>query len=252
MARSDGAARGGAGRTYAGASTRPLHILVFLAPLIVLYELGATIYLAKVARGVDTIGARGILASIFESLGVASLHIPPIALTVVLLLWHIILRDPWRVRPRVVLGMAAESALWSIPLLVFSLLLARGVPAAGTETTFADFPWQAKLTVSLGAGIYEELLFRLLLITGLHFILVDLLRVPERWAFILAGTASAVAFALYHNVRGPGGTLDTRLAFFYAGAGAYFALLFINRGFGIVVATHAIYDVIALLAFDKS
>ncbi|MDX2132371.1 MAG: CPBP family intramembrane glutamic endopeptidase [Planctomycetota bacterium] len=251
MGRPDTVSRGAVARSYALASTRPLHVLVFLTPLLALYELGSMLYLSEVARGVDTIGARGILASVFENFGVASLHVPPIALSVVLIAWHLLLRDPWRVRARVVGGMAAESALWALPLLVFSLVLARGAPAMGVDTPLAAFSWQAKLTVSIGAGVYEELLFRLLLITGMHFLLVDVFRIPERAALVSAGVASAVAFTLYHNIRAPSGALDLRLVLFYGVAGAYFAGLFITRGFGIVVATHAVYDIVALLAFDR-
>jgi len=241
------------GAPYATASARPLHILVFLLPLMVLYELGSVFYLAGAARGADTIGARGILAAFFRTFGAASLHLPPIALGVVLLAWHILLSDPWRVRAKVLAGMWLESAMWALPLLVFSLVISRGNanPAFAGEVHLSDFPWQARLTISLGAGIYEELLFRLVLITLLHFVFVDLLRVPERAALIAAAIVSATAFAAYHNITGQDGRIDLHLAIFFWVAGLYFAALFITRGFGIAVATHALYDMVALLVFSQ-
>jgi len=232
--------------------------LVFLLPLLLLYELGSILFLSDPGRGVvETIGARSILGGFFEAWGGASLHLPAVALTVVLLCWHVFERDPWRIRPRVLLAMLVESVLWTLPLLVFGLLLAmdRPPPAAGVAPPTAalgGFSWQARLTLSAGAGIYEELLFRLILITAIHFVLVDLLRLSQGVGFVVAAVVSAVAFALYHNISHPGGGANLALLAFYTAAGLYFATLFIFRGFGIVVAAHALYDVVVLVAIDPA
>lgn len=232
---------------YAVLATRPLHVLAFLSPLILLYELGSMWYLA--GRGAETIGARGILGSFFHTFGVAGLHLPPVTLVVVLLAWHFALRDPLRIRPVVLLGMGAESALWSVPLLVVGLAMAAGAHAARVDGSLAGYSWQARLTVAVGAGLYEELLFRLVFITAIHFALSDLLKLRSTPAHIIAILASAAAFALYHNVT-LADAAQTRLLLFYMLAGAYFGALFVLRGFGVVVATHAMYDIAALLIFD--
>lgn len=244
-----GAARLSPSAPYSVISARPLHVLVFLLPLMILYEVGSIAYLSQQARGADTIGARGILSSFFHNFGVASLHLPPLALAAVLLAWHLLLRDPWRIRPKVILGMGLESALWAIPLLIFGLI-ARA-PAVATADAVRDFSWQARLTISLGAGIYEELLFRLILITAIHFLLVDLFHLADGLGFTLAAVVSALAFAFYHNITSASGTVNLRLLIFLTAAGLYFAAVFITRGFGIVVAAHALYDVAALLVFDR-
>jgi len=62
----------------------------------------------------------------------------------------------------------------------------------------AEPSWQAQVVFSVGAGIYEELFFRLVGIALLHALLVDLLKLPEHWGAIAAVMLSAVAFALYH------------------------------------------------------
>ncbi|CAG0959593.1 hypothetical protein PHYC_00650 [Phycisphaerales bacterium] len=253
MSRTGGSTRISSNAPYALVSTRPLHILVFLIPLMIAYEIGSIAYLSGGARGADTIGARSILGSFFNAFGAASLHVPPIALVVVLLAWHILLHDPWRVRPKVLAGMSLEAALWAVPLLVFSLFVARGTPGAGfSDAPLGRLPWQADLSIALGAGIYEELLFRLLLITAAHLILVDLIRFPDRFGFFVASLVSAVTFAFYHNVWASDGGLDGRKVLFFGVAGLYFAGVFITRGFGIVVAAHAMYDIVALLAFPPA
>jgi membrane protease YdiL (CAAX protease family) len=245
--------------SYAAWSMRPLHVLALLAPLLAVYEVGSVIFLSGPALGAETIGARGILGSFFHAFGVASLHLPPIALVAVLLTWHVMLKDPWKLRWGVLAGMAAESLLWAVPLLVLGVALSmRGQPEAATpaaaiaqNTSLAELTWQARLTVSIGAGIYEELLFRLILIGAVHFLVVDIFRFHSSTGFVVGAIVSAVLFALSHNLGVPGGGVDLRLLAFYVAAGLYFAIIFITRGFGIVVAAHAMYDAIALLVFLK-
>lgn len=243
-------------------STRPLHVLVFLVPLIVLYEVGSVMYLSDPAHGtMETIGARNILYRFFSAFGSATIYLPGVALVVVLAVWHLLERDRWRLYPKVLGGMALESVAWTLPLVVLGLLLSHS-PAASVHPALglaqqtgpevlAQFSKPARLTLSIGAGLYEELLFRLILIVALHFVLVDLARVKERAAAVVAGVVSAIAFTAYHDITLADGTIHVRLAAFYLVAGLYFAMLFITRGFGIVVAAHALYDVVALLGFHS-
>lgn len=227
---------------------RPLHILVFLAPLIVLYEIGSALYLTRPGV-VETIGAKTILGAFFSSFGLATVYLPGITLVVVLLAWHFLVGDKWKVRANVLIGMALESAIWALPLLVLALIFGHGRAAMQAEgvTSLASLSWQEKLTLSIGAGIYEELLFRLIMLVVLHFVFVDVLRLSHGVGNTIAAVISAVAFAIYHPITLSGGGVDLHLLGFYVGAGLYFAGLFLMRGFGIVVGAHAVYDVIALL-----
>ena len=104
----------------------------------------------------------------------------------------------------------------------------------------AALPWQGRAAVAIGAGLYEEMLFRMVAIAGLHFVLVDLLGVKETPGRVTAIALAALAFALYHQ--------DASGFPFYLLAGLYFGGIYVWRGFGIVVAVHAIYDLVALLA----
>lgn len=233
---------------YWSLSTRPLHVLIFLLPLIVLYELGSILYLSDPSRGViETVAARNILSGFFETFGVATFYLPGIAMLVVLLLWHVLVRDRWTVDLRVLAGMAMESVLWMLPLLVLGKLMApQSVPAAMSADDLHTLGVGARVTLSVGAGIYEELLFRLIIIAAAHFILVDVARLKPTLGFVIAAIVSAAAFAGYHDIRGPEGQILWPLAGFYFVAGMYFAGLYILRGFGLVVATHALYDIVVL------
>ncbi len=108
------------------------------------------------------------------------------------------------------------------------------------------------MTAYLGAGVYEELLFRLLLLPLLAWVLRRFHVAP---AASMAGAVvlSSLLFAAAHYI-GPYGehvaTLTSffRTFFFRTLAGMFFAVLFVYRGFGIAAGTHAGYDLLVGLA----
>lgn len=242
--------------TYAELSIRPLHVLVFLAPLLIAYEIGSLLYLSNPSTGVvETISARRMISTFFETFGAFGLYLPGVALATVLLIWHLLRRDPWTIHVPVMPLMLMEAVLWTLPLIVLAMILPRITQMAEVVTwpphlasaDIRSLGWQARLTISIGAGLYEELVFRVVAIAALHFVLVDLLGVRRNTGAVLSVIISALAFALYHDLRTVGGELDVPLALFLTVAGLYFGLIYIWRGFGIVVAVHALYDVVALV-----
>jgi membrane protease YdiL (CAAX protease family) len=241
---------------YGVLSTRPLHILAFLSPLILLYELGSILYLSDDHGAlIETIRAWRMLSAFFEAFGVAGFYLPGVALATVLLIWHFLERDRCAVRPAVLAGMLMESIGWVLPLLVLTVLAQRLLPgnpvpgpAAGTPMqALQAMSWQAKTTISIGAGLYEELLFRMILIAGVHLILVDMCKSGEVLGRTAAVLVSTAAFALYHDVRLSGGGVNIAALLHYLIAGLYFALLYLFRGFGIAAAVHALFDILVLI-----
>ncbi len=242
-------------RRYAWISQRPLHVLVFLLPLVIAYEVGSAVYLLDPVAGGETIRAHEQLSRVLGAFGASSVFLPGILLVAVLLAWHILSKDPWRLRPRVLGGMAIESALWTLPLLVLGAMvqrvsnesLAAAAVGSGGGDAISHAPMMAKLTLALGAGLYEELLFRLFGIAAVHFVLADLLRMKPGPAMVFAVLLSAVGFALYHDAAffsGGTGGLDAQRFVFLTLAGLYLGGIFVFRGFGIVVAAHALYDIV--------
>jgi hypothetical protein len=222
--------------------------------LIVLYEAGSAVYLVSASRGAQqTIQAKYLLVQFFDLFGVAGLILPGVALLTVLLVWHVLLGDRWRIELPVVGGMAVESAGWTLPLLVLAAVHSRAAtahlaqPGAGVGESLLAMPWQARLTVSIGAGLYEEMLFRLLLIAFLHLIFADLALMRKGLASALCIAGSALAFALYHDVSLAGGGTDWTKFLFYLASGVYLGTVYVLRGFGIVVGAHAIYDALVLV-----
>jgi len=262
--------------SYFYLSRQPLHVLLFLTPFLVAYELGAMVYLsAHDGNQAQQIAAWGMLARTFASLGVVGYHLPAILLVTVLLIWHLLERDPWTIRLPVLVGMAMEACVLTVPLTIMAMLIAgsssepaaavlgwfqhgsgveaaQGVPSASVDN-IAALSEGARLTIAIGAGLYEELLFRMLLIAAVHAVLVDVMKLPNWLGSVLAVVAAAAAFALYHHVPGSGGSPQTtsNMVFFFV-AGLYFGAIYLIRGFGLVVGVHALYDMLALMVIGSS
>ncbi len=223
---------------YYHRSQRPLQALIFLLPLLALYELGTLYWAHREGVALPPNMAWSLLRGALEYLGATGNHLPALLVVVVLLVWHFARRDPWQFDGRLYLAMAVESLALAIPILVFALVVGR--ERAPLANPF-DYPWQAQIVFSLGAGIYEELVFRLIAIALLHLVLVDLVGLKHGTGALIAIACSAVLFAGYH-FSGPA-SFDLLKFVFYAVAGLYLAWLYVLRGFGIVVATHALYDI---------
>ena len=244
-------------------ATAPLYSLVFILPVIAAFELGLLLY----PELVHDIRARRILSLTIESLGAPALYAAPILILAVLLAAHILRKDPWSIRPPTLARMTAESIALAIPLFIIgqiaALLLSVGnstaQPAANAlnhiaaQTTTTPPPDAAQslfqdIAHACGAGLYEEFVFRFAAIATLHFVAHDLCGMKKTHAAAAALVLSSLAFALYHDLQAPDGSfLAGRAAFLFL-AGLYFGAVYLLRGFGIAVAAHAVYDILAFQA----
>lgn len=240
---------------YWSSARRPLHVLVFLLPLIVTYELCLVFVLAS-EQGVLTNLAHKTLLGFFEAFGIpvaSGLYLGGVLIVVVLLVWHLLLRHAWRVDLGTLGLMAIETVMLTMPLLLIAHLIAGGWearPLMAPSTDIASLDVITRTAISVGAGLYEELIFRMLLIAVLHTLLVDICRASNTVGSIIAVVVAAVCFTVYHPINEPDGSMAWRRMAFYFVAGLYFGALFVARGFGIVVGVHAMYDVVISLSLD--
>ena len=222
---------------------QPLASLIFIAPLLVIYEVGVL----ALGRNAVRNGADAWLRQLLDQLGFSQYFLLP-ALTVgILLAWHYLTRRPWRVSGSVFYGMIGECALLSVCLRLLlqlqGLLLQTVAGAMALNVSAA----MGSMTAYLGAGVYEELLFRLLLLPLLAWVLRRLAMSPSA-AMVGAVLLSSLLFAVAHHV-GPYGESFTCFKFFFRLlAGTFFAVLFVYRGFGVAAGTHAGYDLLVGLS----
>ncbi len=137
--------------------------------------------------------------------------------------------------------------MWAIPIFVIGLAVLRhaaGDGSAGYAAGGANLSGFTDVVLSVGAGIYEELLFRLIAITALNILLVDIFEMKLQAAIPIIILASAVLFSAYHYLGAE--PFNLAVFFFRTAMGVYLAGIYIYRGFGITVGTHAIYDLIVV------
>ncbi len=244
---------GEAFEAYLAESKLPWAILLFLLPAVLFYELRLAVLMARGEAVLVNKAQHGVLRFL-EAIGLGdaglfAIALPGVVLVGLLLIWQLLLRVPWRVAPATLGLMLAESAVMALPLLALSSI-ASGEPLAATQPDWSTLGVSARIAVSLGAGIYEELVFRLLLLATLHVVLVDLLGVKAWLGSTIAVLVAAILFAIYHPLREAGGAIAWRRAAFYVVAGAWLGALMMTRGFGITVGAHALYDIATLLGSD--
>jgi hypothetical protein len=242
----------GSGKTYAHRTHWPLQCLIFITPLLLFYQIAAAIHpwVASPDQAPPHVVAFVLLLRFFEIFGAAGNILPPLAVVAILISWHVARKDKWTLDPPLYAGMAAESVVWAIPIFVIGLVLVRtswrmaGGMALQAPIGPGSLPWQTEIVLSVGAGIYEELLFRLMAIILLNIVLVDIFELKTTTAIPLVLILSAVMFSAYHYLGNEPFNAATFL--FRTAMGIYLAGIFIYRGFGIAVGAHAVYDVIAV------
>jgi hypothetical protein len=238
-------------RSYWQLARAPRHSLLFALPLLLLYEMLAFALTRDAILGVRN-GADVMLKSVFVGLGGRN-GLVVFGLLLLGVGGWLVSRDvkrSGRPVPRVFLLMGLESFGWA---LVFgwvagtlTSLLLRGVPLAlGLAAGRMDVPTQ--LMISLGAGLYEELLFRVLLVAGLAYGARRLLKWSPLASGVLAAVVGALVFSAFHYIGPLGDDLTLGSFTFRAIAGLLFSGLYLTRGFGITAWTHALYDVILVV-----
>jgi len=117
----------------------------------------------------------------------------------------------------------------------------------GGGQTIASAPTATKVMLALGAGVYEELVFRVLLVSAFAFIGRRLFRWRPLVAAGVAALLSAVIFAAFHYIGPYGDPLRLDSFVFRFIGGLAFSVLYVARGFGITAWTHTLYDLLALV-----
>jgi membrane protease YdiL (CAAX protease family) len=238
-------------RNYLDTTRTHTYTLLFALPLLALYELGAMM-IADRAGGMRN-GADVLLRTLLSAGGVQG----TLAFTAALAVGAAVLIALERRKKRVPLrgayfvGMLVESAAYAL-LFGFVVAMATQALLGGMVRFAADggvstLPVLDGVVLSLGAGIYEELLFRVIL-TGGMFALLLAMGVRRTPAALVALVLSAFVFSAFHYVGPYAYPLQLNSFTFRLLAGLAFSALYMARGFGIAAWTHALYDVFLVLS----
>ncbi len=226
---------------YWEAARRPFASFVFLLPLVLLYEVGVWLCSDPAAVPVRN-GVDAWIRDRLANAGAARVWLPPIAVLGVLLVWQAKSKERWTLRAPTLVGMFAESVVFAFLLVVIATLQSGLLTSLDVDTPLSLHQAASRSVVYVGAGIYEELVFRLLLLPACY-LLFRQGGVSQKWSVALAVFATSTGFSIAHYVSGAEAFALSTFAFRTL-AGAYFATLFVTRGFGVAVGCHAMYDVV--------
>ena len=101
------------------------------------------------------------------------------------------------------------------------------------------------LVLSIGAGLYEELVFRVLLVGGLYWGIQHLAS-DKITAYLVAAVVGAMVFSAVHYIGALGDPFELSSFFFRFLFGLALNALFLVRGFGVAAWTHALYDILVV------
>jgi hypothetical protein len=214
--------------------------LLAILPLLVCYE-----YLAYIINKGFKYQIRNhadiYIKQLFEKIGInGSLVIPGILAALAIALF--LRQDDVKIKLRYFLYIILESACYAglIGLIVGKLtdyILLTTVDPAGARV---------QIMLGLGAGVYEELVFRAIIYYYTAFTLIRLIDLDVWLGFFIAMCLSSVAFSWFHYISGaPFNWYSAVFRFF---AGTLFCIMYQVRGLGVTAWTHSLYDVYIVLA----
>ena len=139
--------------------------------------------------------------------------------------------------------MFAECLAFSLVLgvLLQSILRLGGLSSGGPGSGLMQ-----NLALSVGAGLFEEIIFRVILLNLLFLLLSPLLK-KKVVAAVFSVLLASFLFSLSHYVGTMADTWQLYSFMFRWAAGLLFTVLYFVRGFAITAYTHALYDIWVLV-----
>ena len=239
---------------YHGRTRRLSGSLLLVLPVFLIYEIGLIVLRPEAHNAVG-----GLLKLAFSLVGGPTFF--NAAAIVILCVAIVQTRRGGQPRLGDFLGVVAESAIWAVVLMlyagIFTVLtmdtLRRFVEHLPLDAQAASLAHASEMVVhSAGAGIYEELVFRLVLMTGFIWLFARLLytpeqrKTPQKLPVLLGVIVSAVLFSLAHHIP-PQPGFELVPFVFRLLCGVLFGVLYMSRGLAVAVYTHFIYDVYVML-----
>lgn len=224
--------------------------LVLVFPLFLIYQVGVLFTLPMLN------GADFLTVFLFRNLGLSTTAYLgyTAVVTVAFAIGVAVLRRKERFDPKLAIPVLIESAVYALTmgsLIVFVMTRVFGFSPhlAGGEAGggVASQSFLGRIVMSVGAGVYEETVFRLGIMAGVAALLEKVLGLGRWIAVTVALAVSAILFSAMHHIPPYGDPFTLGVFTFRVLAGVFFGLLFWFRGFAVAVYTHALYDLYVLI-----
>lgn len=266
-------------RGYLKESQQPIYSALIVLPFLLVYEIGVVLLRSDVINGGQAI-IKQLGAPVVRNLGVSGSLISLVFIVAAFLVWQIRRKGTWKVQAPVLAAMCIESLFFAVILFLILRLFVhyvtddlRPVPvkrhasmqnsvdhadSARGSAVSADaklMPCAVRSNVEAGpelrdfvlycgAGVYEELVFRVLLLGLLVLVLTRLMHMEHAYAWAWAVLAGSIIFSAYHHLGEKGDHYEFNVFLQRLLCGLYFSALYYTRSFGVAAASHAMYDIL--------
>ena len=225
---------------YFKQSKSPFYSFIFILPLFLIYEFGIS---AISSKDLPTIrnGADVLLRRILATVGIGGVYGMALMLLFGIVIAYFINKGKFkelRIRSNYFLIMIFESIIWSMVLFAIlfkgQLLLAKGTAKLLLQ----------QIVLSIGSGIFEEFVFRVVLVSGLALIIGLFIKKRYWYKMLISIVIAAVIFSAFHFIGEYADTPITSLFILRLSAGIILGYIYILRGFGIAAYSHSFYNLI--------
>ena len=220
----------------------PLYSFLFTLPLFIIYEIGLLLStsedLSYLRNGADALMRR--MLSIF---GIDGLFWISGVFLFGFLIIYFLQKYSWNeydIKSNYFLSMVLESIIWSYVLFIFMSNMHILLMATNGYRVIQN------VTLAIGAGIYEEILFRVILIFLFNYTFSLVFRWNNYLNTGISIVFASVLFSLFHFIGEFGDYFSFDIFMIRFLAGIALGILYCFRGFGITAWTHSLYDLIVL------
>ncbi|MBR9917310.1 CPBP family intramembrane metalloprotease [bacterium] len=233
-------------KTYFSDTKNLLYSFLISLPLFLAYELLILISQPDSSQ-IVRISVDSWFKSVFSLFGVNAVSIT--LLIVALFGMYILYKEREQLRElrfKYFPAMIGESTIYAVLVTLVATYFVSMVFAISANDPISALTGLQKFALSLGAGLYEELFFRVILVSVLIWVFQKVFN-NKNWAAITAAVIlSAFLFSMVHYV-GSMGDPFTLSSFAYRFVfGLMLNGIYVWRGFGIAAWTHALYDLMVL------
>lgn len=245
---------------------QPIYSAAVILPFLIAYEAGLLLLRSDEINGGDAI-LLNLGGPIVRWLGLGAGSASMLALAAFFIGAQFYRKGSWNLRAQWLSGLFFESLVYAV--ILFMLLgylvqylphssaanvarpalaeervarkLAAPAPAAKAKAA-PNRPSLREFILYCGAGVYEELVFRVILLGLLSLVFNKLFHMESAYAAVWSVVTGAIIFSGFHHIGGEPFFIGIFLQRVFAGL--YFAAIYYNRSFGVAAASHALYDIL--------
>lgn len=184
-----------------------------------------------------------LLKSIFQSFGVNAISATLIASAFIgAVILYKKRADLPHLRGSYFVSMILESAVYAVLVTIVIVGFLETILTMNVSESADSLNKIQLFALSLGAGLYEELFFRVILVGGLSYFLMSFFK-KKGTAYTIAAIVAALIFSGVHYIGQFGDSFTLGSFLFRFLFGLALNLIYVTRGFGIAAWTHALYDI---------